>query len=225
MEPDVVPPLRGLPRGLRASEAATDDVDGKGHAESYHACRPERSEGPARAGPSLRSGRHLSRQHLHRLRLRCRRHIPLVPAFQTLPEIAARLGELHLGAHIAALGTGLRHWLVPRHEVAGLVRAGVERRAPLLGATLDELAAVLRAEHARGHGARAATLGEGAAAEELAAAALTDHHWLAAEMTGNVGHLRLRLFALQWSRVLARLRVILAGEERPEEPTARLQPA
>src|SRR5258708_20826 len=42
-------------------------------------------------------------------------------------------------------------------------------------------------------------------------------------MTGYVRHPRLRLFALERARVLARLRVMLAGEERPEEAAAGLQ--
>src|SRR5437870_9130732 len=58
------------------------------------------------------------------------RRVPLVAALHALPEIAARLRELHLGAHEAAFGTLLRHRLVPGDEIAVLVRARVERRAP-----------------------------------------------------------------------------------------------
>src|SRR3954469_12857519 len=133
--------------------------------------------------------------------LRSGRHIPLVATLEALPEIAARLGELHLGAHVTAFRTGLGHGLVPRDEVAGLVAARVERGAALLRAALHQLAAVLRAEHTRGHGARASALREGAAAQELAAASLPHDHRLTAEMTGDVRHLRLRLLALERSRV------------------------
>src|SRR5690242_904524 len=42
-------------------------------------------------------------------------------------------------------------------------------------------------------------------------------------MTRNVRHLRLGLLALEGPSVLALLRVILAGEKRPEEAAARLE--
>src|SRR5206468_7797298 len=48
-------------------------------------------------------------------------------------------------------------------------------------------------------------------------------HRLPAEMTRNVRHLRLRLLTLERPRVLAGLRVVLAGEERSEESAARLE--
>src|SRR4051812_46169295 len=98
----------------------------------------------------------LARQRLRGIFLL--RHVPLVTALETLSILAARLRELHLGAEIAALGTFLRDRLVPHHEVAAVVRAGVERRAALLRATLHQLTAILRTEDAGGHRARAAAL-------------------------------------------------------------------
>src|SRR5690242_18229440 len=105
------------------------------------------------------------------------RDIPLVAALEALAVLASRFRELHLGAEVAALGALLRHGLVPDDEVAAVVSTGIERGAALARAALDELAAVLWTEDARWHRARAPTLREGAAAEELAAPALTDHHW------------------------------------------------
>src|SRR5690348_11162631 len=150
-------------------------------------------------------------------------HVPLVLALETLAEFAARFGELHLGAEVGALGALVRHGLVPDDEIAALVRARVERGAAFARAALHELAAILGAEHARGHRPRAATLRERAAAEELAAAALANHHRRAAEMTLVLRHHRLRALALERPCVLALLRMILAGEERSEEAAARLE--
>src|SRR3954471_1401116 len=104
------------------------------------------------------------------------RDVPLVAALEALAVLAARFGELHLRAHVSALGTLLRHGLVPHDEVAALVGAGIERRAALPRAALHELTAVLGTEDTRGHRARTATLRERAAAEELAAPPLTNHH-------------------------------------------------
>src|SRR6185503_1104208 len=101
------------------------------------------------------------------------RRVPFVTALETLPEIAARFRRLHLGADVSALRTLLGDGLVPRHEIAILIRARVERGAALARATLHQLAAVLRTEDAGRHGARAATLRERATAQELAASPLT----------------------------------------------------
>src|SRR6478609_7641029 len=68
-------------------------------------------------------------------------HIPLVPALQALPELAAGLVELHFRADVAAFRADLGDRLVPGDEVTILVRAGVEVRAALLRLALDELAA------------------------------------------------------------------------------------
>src|SRR6185503_12357597 len=73
------------------------------------------------------------------------------------------------------------------------------------------------------HGARAATLRERATAQELAASPLTNDHRCAAQMTFVLRHHRLGLLALDRPRVLAGLRMILAGEERSEEAAARLE--
>src|SRR5262245_61320498 len=81
-------------------------------------------------------------------------YVPLVAAFQAFAILAARLGELHLGTEVAALGTLLGHWFVPDDEVAVLVRARIERGAALARAPLHELTAVLRAEDPRWHRSR-----------------------------------------------------------------------
>src|SRR5439155_8022438 len=120
------------------------------------------------------------RRHLFAFRLR---RVPFVAALEAFAEVSARLGEFHLRAEIAALGTLLRDRLVPDDEVAVVVGAGVERGAALLRAPLDDLAAVLGAKDPGGHRARSATLWKGAAAEELPAAAVPDHYRLAADVT------------------------------------------
>src|SRR5262245_21237073 len=123
------------------------------------------------------------------------RRIPLVSAFETLPEIATRLRVFHLRSDEAALRTLLVHRLVPSDEIAVLVRARVERRSTFSRTTLDELTAVLRTEHTRRQRPRPTTLRERAAAEELAAAALTNDHRRAAEMTLLIRHHRLGFLA------------------------------
>src|SRR6185436_14610769 len=173
------------------------------------------------------------REHLARQRrrghdlvgLRRLRRVPLVAALHALAEVAARLGRLHLRANEAAIRALLIHRRIPGDEVAGLVAAGEEVRAALARPALHQFAAILRAEDAGRHGFRAATLREGGAAEELTAAAVADDHHRAAHMARDVRHARLGAFTLDGPRVLARLRVVLAGEERTEEATARLQPA
>src|SRR5262249_44879974 len=104
-------------------------------------------------------------------------------------------------------------------------RTGVERRSTLARATLHQLAAILGTEHARWHRPRAATLGESAAAEELPAAPLANDHRRTAEMTLVLRHHRFGFLAFDGPRVLALLRMILAGEEWTEESAARLEPA
>src|SRR5690242_7269573 len=158
-----------------------------------------------------------------RLRVFLLRHVPLVAALQTFAIPAARFRELHLRAEVAAFRTLLGDRLVPDDEIAALVRACIERSATLARAPLHELSAILRAEDARGHRPRAAALREGAAAEELTASPLTNHHRRATEMTLVLRHDRLRALALERARVLALLRMVLAREERTEESAARLQ--
>src|SRR5207248_11590624 len=102
-------------------------------------------------------------------------------------------------------------------------REGLDRGAPRARAPLDERTAAVRAEDARWRGARAATLRERAAAGELPAPILPDDHRRAAQMTLVFRHHRLRALTLDRSRVLARLRMVLAGEEGPEEAAARLE--
>src|SRR6476620_5952691 len=104
-------------------------------------------------------------------RLLVPRRIPLVAAFQALPEVAARFRELHLGPEVPALRTLLRHRFVPRDEITRLVRARVERRPAFLLPPLHELATVLWTENSGGHAPSPAAFRERAAAEELAAAA------------------------------------------------------
>src|SRR5207253_7141408 len=59
--------------------------------------------------------------------------------------------------------------------------------------------------------------------EELPAAAVPDHHRRAADVTHVLRHYGLDLLSLERTRVLARFGMILTGEERPEEPSARLE--
>src|SRR5687767_1734578 len=66
------------------------------------------------------------------------RRVPLVAALQAFPVIAARLRGFHLGTDEPAVRALLVDRLVPRHEVARLVRAGVERGPTLAGAALHE---------------------------------------------------------------------------------------
>src|SRR6476646_2316318 len=176
----------------------------------------------ARRGPFFRSPLAvLPSQRLRRIFLL--RHVPLVAALETLAVLATRLGELHLGTEIAALRTLLGDGFVPHDEITIRVRAGIERRATLARPTLDQLAAVFRAEDARWHRARSTTFRERAAAEELTAATLTNDHRRATDVALVLRHHRLRALALEWSRVLARFRMVLAGEEGPEEAAARLE--
>src|SRR3712207_1764334 len=85
---------------------------------------------------------------LRRLPLRLR-HVPLVRALEALPVLAARLVGFGLRPEVAALRARLLHRLVPDHEVAVLVRAGVERRTALARAALDDVATVFRTAHSR----------------------------------------------------------------------------
>ena len=140
-----------------------------------------------------------------------------------MPLAPAPGEELDFGAEIPAFGTLLGHGLVPHHEVAAFVGAGVERRTPLLRAALHELTTVLWTKDPGRHGPRPTALRKSAATEELSAPPLTDDHRRAAQMAFMLRHHGFRPLALERPRVFAVLRMILAGEERPEESSARLQ--
>src|SRR4051812_33173250 len=71
------------------------------------------------------------RLRIHLERFLVLRRVPFVAALEALPEIAARFRELHLRAHVAAFRTRLRYRLVPRHEIAIVVRARIEGGAAL----------------------------------------------------------------------------------------------
>src|SRR5215208_5905452 len=70
--------------------------------------------------------------------------VPLVAALEVFAVVAARLVELRIGAHVAALGARLGDRLVPADEVAvRVVLSPVERLPALLRAPLRESPAVL----------------------------------------------------------------------------------
>src|SRR5688572_15842683 len=150
--------------------------------------------------------------------------VPLVAALDALPELAPRLVGLHFGAEVAALRALLRYWLVPADEVAiGVVRAAVNRLPSLLGATLGNLAAVLRADDSGGHRPCAAALRKPAAPEKEPRPSMPLQHGRPTFVAGVLGRLCGLPIPLEGTRELARLRVILAGDERSEESALRHQ--
>src|SRR6185503_14484345 len=78
-------------------------------------------------------------------------------------------------------------------------------------------------EHSGRQRTSSTTLRERAAAEELSAPPGADDHRRATELAHVLREHRLGLLTFDRSRVLALLRVILAGKERPEEAAARLE--
>ncbi len=104
-----------------------------------------------------------------------------------------------------------------------MVGAAVERAAALLGAELDDVAAILGALDARGESARASALGEATAAEEWAGPSLADEHHGAALVADFIGGDRRLLVATQRTRIVA-LGSVLAREVRSEDAALRHQP-
>ena len=79
----------------------------------------ELSPGRCQIGSTMSDAEALDRDRRFGVdRILSRRRIPLVAALEALPEIAAGLGELHLGADVAALRTDFGHRLVPDDEIA-----------------------------------------------------------------------------------------------------------
>src|SRR6185312_13618731 len=170
--------------------------------------------GAARATWALRFGRAMTHHYWRAL---------LCPSHECAATHTYRFFlAIWQGQQSLALRAGNRQRAIPRHEVAGgIIRAAIEDFTGLLAASLNQIAAALRAERAclRDKRALVCTFGIARTRDEFAKATGAQHEWFAAFRAGFVqllnGLLHLAHLFFGALQLCAELGVEVLQEARP----------